>query len=288
MRGSPQRAKPPRPAARKSSSPAPQAAQARAASAKSRSASTSCRPPPRRPARVAGRLFPARRMGGGQPAGRQPDPRRQGQGPLLRARGCESLATAPGRSVRFSCDGCAAGLTRRNPLRQPAARIHAAGHLQPRQPRQAGLHGRSLSRQAREPESRACRSMWSRCRDARDRCPRAQQELRRAVSVVEGRRRCRSSRATSPAFSAPTARARRRRCACCAACSTPDSGSGQVLGLDFPREAEAIKLQTGYMTQRFSLYEDLTIEENLDFIARVYSLDRCPSRGSTKRSTSSA
>jgi ABC-2 type transport system ATP-binding protein len=59
---------------------------------------------------------------------------------------------------------------------------------------------------------------------------------------------------------------------------TPDSGSGRVLGLDFPREAEAIKRQTGYMTQRFSLYEDLTIEENLAFIARVYSLDRVAQR----------
>ena len=55
---------------------------------------------------------------------------------------------------------------------------------------------------------------------------------------------------------------------------TPDSGQGQVLGYDFPREAELIKRQTGYMTQKFSLYEDLTIEENLAFIARVYSLDR--------------
>ena len=59
---------------------------------------------------------------------------------------------------------------------------------------------------------------------------------------------------------------------------TPDSGSGQVLGLDFPREAEAIKRQTGYMTQRFSLYEDLTIEENLSFIARVYGLNRITAR----------
>ncbi len=55
---------------------------------------------------------------------------------------------------------------------------------------------------------------------------------------------------------------------------TPDSGSGVVLGLDFPKDAEAIKRQTGYMTQRFSLYEDLTIEENLAFVARVYGLDR--------------
>ncbi len=55
---------------------------------------------------------------------------------------------------------------------------------------------------------------------------------------------------------------------------TRDSGSGRVLGHEFPREAELIKRQTGYMTQRFSLYEDLTIEENLFFIARVYGLDR--------------
>ncbi len=59
---------------------------------------------------------------------------------------------------------------------------------------------------------------------------------------------------------------------------TPDSGSGEVLGLDFPRQAEAIKRQTGYMTQRFSLYEDLRIEENLAFIARIYGLDRVQRR----------
>jgi ABC-2 type transport system ATP-binding protein len=59
---------------------------------------------------------------------------------------------------------------------------------------------------------------------------------------------------------------------------TPDSGHGTVLGLDFPSQAPAIKRQTGYMTQRFSLYEDLTIEENLAFIGQVYSLDDVPGR----------
>jgi ABC-2 type transport system ATP-binding protein len=59
---------------------------------------------------------------------------------------------------------------------------------------------------------------------------------------------------------------------------TPDDGQGKVLGYEFPRQAELIKRQTGYMTQRFSLYEDLTIEENLYFIARVYGLDRVPER----------
>ncbi|WP_091740884.1 ABC transporter ATP-binding protein [Phenylobacterium immobile] len=55
---------------------------------------------------------------------------------------------------------------------------------------------------------------------------------------------------------------------------TPDSGEGEVLGLDFRKDQEAIKRQTGYMTQKFSLYEDMTIEENLAFVARVHSLDR--------------
>jgi ABC-2 type transport system ATP-binding protein len=54
---------------------------------------------------------------------------------------------------------------------------------------------------------------------------------------------------------------------------TPDSGEGEVLGLDFRKDAEAVKRQTGYMTQKFSLYEDLSIEENLDFVARVHELD---------------
>nr|MEA2797264.1 type transport system ATP-binding protein [Phenylobacterium sp.] len=55
---------------------------------------------------------------------------------------------------------------------------------------------------------------------------------------------------------------------------TPDSGSGACLGFDIIRQADEIKRRTGYMTQRFSLYEDLTIAENLEFTARVYGLDR--------------
>ena len=52
----------------------------------------------------------------------------------------------------------------------------------------------------------------------------------------------------------------------------PDEGSGVCLGCDVITDSEAIKRQVGYMTQRFSFYEDLTIEENLDFVARMYGV----------------
>jgi ABC-2 type transport system ATP-binding protein len=53
---------------------------------------------------------------------------------------------------------------------------------------------------------------------------------------------------------------------------TPDAGSGTCLGLDIMREAAAIKRQVGYMTQKFGLYDDLSIRENLDFVARLFEL----------------
>ena len=55
---------------------------------------------------------------------------------------------------------------------------------------------------------------------------------------------------------------------------TPDSGEGTVLGLDVIRQAGLIKRRVGYMTQKFSLYEDLTIAQNLTFTGRVHELDR--------------
>ena len=53
---------------------------------------------------------------------------------------------------------------------------------------------------------------------------------------------------------------------------TPDSGSGTCLGYDIRAESREIKRHVGYMTQRFSFWEDLSIRENLDFIARVYEM----------------
>ena len=52
----------------------------------------------------------------------------------------------------------------------------------------------------------------------------------------------------------------------------PDEGRGTCLGHNVITESEAIKRQVGYMTQRFSFYEDLSIAENLDFVARMYAV----------------
>jgi len=61
---------------------------------------------------------------------------------------------------------------------------------------------------------------------------------------------------------------------------TPSEGGATVLGLDVPKDANSLKPQIGYMTQRFSLYGDLTVQENLEFIADIYSYKRA---GRTER-----
>ncbi|KIZ45461.1 MULTISPECIES: ABC transporter ATP-binding protein [Rhodopseudomonas] len=53
---------------------------------------------------------------------------------------------------------------------------------------------------------------------------------------------------------------------------TPDSGQGTCLGYDITRDADKIKRLVGYMTQRFSLYQDLSVRENLEFVARLYGV----------------
>ena len=53
----------------------------------------------------------------------------------------------------------------------------------------------------------------------------------------------------------------------------PDAGEGKCLGYDVIRETAQIKREVGYMTQRFSLYEDLSVRENMDFVARIYGVE---------------
>jgi ABC-2 type transport system ATP-binding protein len=66
---------------------------------------------------------------------------------------------------------------------------------------------------------------------------------------------------------------------------TPDSGEGTCLGFDIRRDADKIKRRVGYMTQRFSLYQDLSVRENLEFVARLYGVrnPRAAARDMVKR-----
>jgi ABC-2 type transport system ATP-binding protein len=59
---------------------------------------------------------------------------------------------------------------------------------------------------------------------------------------------------------------------------SPTSGDIAVLGLQIPRQAEQLKRRIGYMTQKFSLYEDLSVLENLEFLAAVHDIPRVAAR----------
>ena len=66
---------------------------------------------------------------------------------------------------------------------------------------------------------------------------------------------------------------------------TPDAGTGTCLGFDIRTETDKIKRQVGYMTQRFSLYQDLSVRENLEFIGRIYGIEdpRAAARAAIER-----
>ena len=59
---------------------------------------------------------------------------------------------------------------------------------------------------------------------------------------------------------------------------TPSAGQIEVLGLRIPEQAEALRRRIGYMTQKFSLYDDLTVRENLEFLAAVHDIARAPAK----------
>jgi ABC-2 type transport system ATP-binding protein len=59
----------------------------------------------------------------------------------------------------------------------------------------------------------------------------------------------------------------------------PSEGGGTVLGIDLAREPERVKSVIGYMSQKFSLYDDLSVEENLTFYTRIYAVPRAQRRG---------
>jgi ABC-type Na+ transport system ATPase subunit NatA len=102
-----------------------------------------------------------------------------------------------------------------------------------------------------------------------------------SISTSRAGRSTASSGRTAPANPPPSA--------CCAVCCTPTAASVDACsGCELPRDAEAVKRRIGYMTQKFSLYEDLTVRENLTFLAEVHGLGSRVTRGAHRRTCASA
>ncbi|MBK8163153.1 MAG: ABC transporter ATP-binding protein [Gammaproteobacteria bacterium] len=210
-------------------------------------------------------------MGAGGQAGGQPAAARQRQAAILRARaggrrparGAENQGDV--RRLRRRARG-------RNQLCLARRRVHTAGDLQSRGAREAGVHDRGAaeSGRCRAPEARPAGG----CQPVNDALAIDVRGLNKHFGdkhVVKD-----FSLQVKPGeifgFLGPNGSGKTTSIRMLCGLLTPDSGSGTCLGYDVVRQTRAIKREVGYMTQRFSLWEDLTIRENLDFIARMYGM----------------
>src|SRR5258708_4641608 len=164
--------------------------------------------------------------------------------------------------------------------------VHAARHLQQREPREAGLPGRGA------PAGRRCAEASPRpaccgesAMSASDVSPVDTDAASSTYAIdVKGLNKhfgskhvvndvsLRVQRGEIFGFLGPNGSGKTTCIRMMCGLLTPDSGNGTCLGFDIVRDSAQIKRRVGYMTQRFSYWEDLTIRENLDFVARIYEM----------------
>src|SRR4051812_44168433 len=235
---------------------------------------------PRRRHRPAD-LLPRRRAG----AGRKADPRHPASGQpesaLLRQR--SDAAHAQVRRPRFHpLRRLPPRYPRQDQLHLPPVGVHAAGNLQ---------HGRAL--QARVPDRSAAGAAGAPARGpAGQRLPGAGTVTIASATAPDiaidvegltksfgGRKVVRDlsmqvKRGTIYGFLGPNGSGKTTTIRMLTGLLTPDEGRGTCLGYDIRTQAAEIKRHVGYMTQRFSLYQDLSVRENLEFVARLYGIPR--------------
>src|SRR6516164_5912865 len=162
---------------------------------------------------------------------------------------------------------------------RPRLRVHSAGDLLDRGTRQARLHGGSAAatpgRAARRPagEHRARRRRGAAVTIAPD----IAIEVDGLTKSFDGRVVVRNlsmqvKRGTIYGFLGPNGSGKTTTIRMLCGLLTPDQGRGTCLGYDIITQSDQIKRHVGYMTQRFSLYQDLSVRENLEFVARLYGM----------------
>src|SRR6516164_9036857 len=162
---------------------------------------------------------------------------------------------------------------------RPRVRVHSAGNLLDRGTRQARLHGGSTAatpgRAARRPagEHRARRRRGAAVTTA----PNIVIAVDGLTKSFDGRVVVRNlsmqvKRGTIYGFLGPNGSGKTTTIRMLCGLLTPDQGRGTCLGYDIITQSDQIKRHVGYMTQHFSLYQDLSVVENLEFVARLYGL----------------
>src|SRR6266567_2747078 len=157
--------------------------------------------------------------------------------------------------------------------------VHAAGDLQPRGTRQAGVPDRSAHRHAGEAARRPAGQRVGGAAGGLtvNEAPEIAIDVEGLTKRFDGRAVVRNltmqvKRGEIYGFLGPNGSGKTTTIRMLTGLLTPDEGHGKCLGLDIRTEADEIKRHVGYMTQHFSLYQDLSVRENLEFVARVYGI----------------
>src|SRR5438093_7666923 len=174
---------------------------------------------------------------------------------------------------------------RQGELHRPQLGIHPAGDLQPRGAQQARVHDRSAAGPARASARRPAGQCHAGTQGGGQSRREGRAEVTSDIAIdvhgltksFDGRKVVRDlsmqvKRGTIYGFLGPNGSGKTTTIRMLTGLLTPDEGEGTCLGLNIRTQAGEIKRHVGYMTQRFSLYQDLSVRENLEFVARLYGI----------------